>query len=138
MMLHLRFVCLLLFFTTALADLASFRANLPKCAVKCLAAGAKEHGCAVTDFECQCSHLEAIINTTSPCLVNAGCKLDDISDTANLVADLCAEQISNITASQTTTAAVKATSTLSAAAQIPQSIAWTGAMAVLAIAAAVL
>ncbi|KAK7403221.1 hypothetical protein QQX98_011041 [Neonectria punicea] len=128
---------LLFFFTTALADLAQFQANLPKCAVKCVAAGAKEHGCAVTDFNCQCSHLEAIIQTTSPCLVKAGCSLDDLSETANLVADLCAEQISNITASQTTTA-VGATATIGAAAHLPHNIAWTGTAAAMAIAVAVL
>ncbi|KAK7431761.1 hypothetical protein QQZ08_001701 [Neonectria magnoliae] len=137
MILCLRFIPLLLVVTTALADLAQFQANLPKCAVKCVAAGAKEHGCAVTDFDCQCSHLEAIIQTTSPCLVKAGCELGDLSDTANLVADLCAEQISNITVSQTTTA-VGATATLGAAAHLPRNIAWAGSVAAMAMAVAVL
>ncbi|KAF7547289.1 hypothetical protein G7Z17_g7834 [Cylindrodendrum hubeiense] len=139
---------LLLFFTTTalvattaaatdLAALAQFQANLPKCAVKCLAAGVKEHGCESTDVDCQCTHLEAIIQTTSPCLVKAGCDLDEISDTANLVATLCASQIANLTASQTTTAAEAAKST-GAAALLPQNLAWAGAAAAMAVAAAAL
>ncbi|KAH7011499.1 hypothetical protein EDB80DRAFT_837410 [Ilyonectria destructans] len=122
---------------TDLAALAQFQASLPKCAVKCLAIGAKEHGCETTDVECQCSQLESIIKTTSPCLVKAGCDLDEISDTANLVAKLCASQIANLIATQTT-AATKATASTGAANILPQNLAWAGTVAVLAVVAAAL
>lgn len=61
------------------SDVAELQNNLPKCAGACLATGAKQQGCTVLDIDCQCNHLQAIINSTSPCLVQAGCTLDDIS-----------------------------------------------------------
>ncbi|KAH7149244.1 hypothetical protein B0J13DRAFT_621130 [Dactylonectria estremocensis] len=124
---------------TQLAALAQFQANLPECAGKCLAIGVKEQGCAATDVDCQCSNLEAIIKTTSPCLVKAGCDLDEISDTATLVAQLCAEQISALLASQSAAAAAAAaTETTGAATLLPQNIVWAGAAAVIVVVVAAL
>ncbi|KAH6891431.1 hypothetical protein B0T10DRAFT_312213 [Thelonectria olida] len=135
---------LILFATTALlattaiaadaADVVEFQQNLPKCAGKCLATGAKEQGCTVIDIDCQCNHLQAIINSTSPCLVQAGCTLDDISDTAEAVAKVCADQIASLTAQKSTPAATPT----GAASRLPQSLALASIVAAMAVGAALL
>jgi hypothetical protein len=59
-------------------DIATILSQLPKCAVKCLVEGASEHGCAPTDYVCQCSKTAEITRTVSPCMIRAGCDLEDL------------------------------------------------------------
>jgi hypothetical protein len=62
---------------------------LPKCAIDCVLAGISANGCALDDFACQCSKLGEMTKTVSPCLVNAGCDLNELADTVSDVADAC-------------------------------------------------
>lgn len=72
----------LLFTTVTTAfDLASLQKLLPECSLLCLADGVMKHNCTLDDFECQCNNIEPIIKTVSPCLVKAGCTLQNITST---------------------------------------------------------
>lgn len=66
----------------AAIDLATLQKELPKCSLVCLAEGVQSNGCGIMDFACQCSKLQAIIKTVSPCLVKAGCDLENITGTS--------------------------------------------------------
>lgn len=55
--------------------------KLPKCSLECVLKGATSQGCEITDLSCQCSHLEALSRTVAPCLVHAGCSLEDLIST---------------------------------------------------------
>ncbi|PHH85004.1 hypothetical protein CDD83_1045 [Cordyceps sp. RAO-2017] len=77
----------------AAADLAALQKALPACSLVCLVQGVAEHGCAVADFACQCARLEPIIRTVAPCLVRAGCSLENITATARVVLDVCKNEV---------------------------------------------
>lgn len=64
---------------TAALDPASLRERLPKCSLLCLADGVTRHNCSLADVECQCDNIEPIIKTVAPCLVQAGCDLQNIT-----------------------------------------------------------
>ncbi|KAI5467190.1 hypothetical protein BGZ63DRAFT_398790 [Mariannaea sp. PMI_226] len=123
--------------TAVVADTSDVQSELPKCAVKCLAVGAKGVGCSVIDTDCQCNHLESIIKSTSPCLVKAGCDLQEISDMALFVGKICSNQIANLTSSSSSTTTPSPMPT-GAANSLPKNIAWTGAAAAMAAVVAVL
>ncbi|CAM1501011.1 Fc.00g101730.m01.CDS01 [Cosmosporella sp. VM-42] len=143
----LHFLTTALLLTTTLASIADLQAQLPKCSLDCLAKGAAEHGCRAQDIACQCSKMEAMIKTVSPCLVKAGCELQDITNTAKVVSQICEEETgtSNATeidatasknAATPTSTVMGSTETPGAAPHILHSSAWAGA--VVAVAAAVL
>lgn len=64
---------------TAALDPASLRDRLPRCSLLCLADGVTRHNCSLADVECQCDKIEPIIRTVAPCLVQAGCDLQNIT-----------------------------------------------------------
>lgn len=64
---------------TAALDPASLRDRLPRCSLLCLADGVTRHNCSLADVECQCDKIEPIIKTVAPCLVQAGCDLQNIT-----------------------------------------------------------
>lgn len=51
-------------------------AEIPSCAVTCLATAASGAGCGIDDFECQCADIKAITAAATPCVLD-GCKGDD-------------------------------------------------------------
>lgn len=53
--------------------------QIPKCAIKCIANTAQDHGCNLLDLPCQCKKMQPIIQDVAPCVVKAGCGLDDIA-----------------------------------------------------------
>ncbi|KJZ76897.1 hypothetical protein HIM_03774 [Hirsutella minnesotensis 3608] len=63
----------------AATDLASLQKQLPPCSVACLAQSVQDHGCSIADFACSCAHLDPIMKTIGPCLVKAGCTLDNMT-----------------------------------------------------------
>lgn len=67
--------------SAAAFDLASLQKLLPECSLLCLADGVAKHNCSLVDFECQCNKIEPIIKTVAPCLVRAGCDLQNITST---------------------------------------------------------
>ncbi|KAF5127442.1 hypothetical protein E5D57_008374 [Metarhizium anisopliae] len=74
---------------TAALDPASLRERLPRCSLLCLADGVTRHNCSLADVECQCDKIEPIIRTVAPCLVQAGCDLQNITATGRVVLDVC-------------------------------------------------
>lgn len=71
-----------LFTSTILAStLTDLQSKLPQCSLECLVSGAAEHGCSAQDMTCMCTKIEPMIKTVSPCLVKAGCHLEDITGT---------------------------------------------------------
>lgn len=60
-------------------DLLELQKKLPPCSLPCLIQGVSDNGCSIDDFACQCSKLEKIIKTVAPCLVKAGCGLENIT-----------------------------------------------------------
>lgn len=58
----------------AAVGLVALQKQLPACVQ-----GVTAHGCAITDFACQCSRLETLIKAVAPCLMKAGCRLEDIT-----------------------------------------------------------
>ncbi|KAF4511835.1 hypothetical protein G6O67_001043 [Ophiocordyceps sinensis] len=75
----------------AAIDLATLQRSLPACSLECLAKGVAVHGCGLAQFTCQCARLEPIIRTVAPCLVKMGCSLENMTDTARVVLNLCQE-----------------------------------------------
>jgi len=88
-------VSLFVALSTAAAAASDFQDvvdQFPECSLECIVAGAEKFDCQVTDIECQCGKMEDITAEVAPCMVKAGCGFEDITDVANIVADLCAGQ----------------------------------------------
>ncbi|KAI9167791.1 hypothetical protein HJFPF1_03928 [Paramyrothecium foliicola] len=126
---------------TLAADIAQLLQQLPACSPKCLVEGAGEHNCSVVDYECQCSKLEAITATVSPCLVNAGCQLGDIGKVAETFSAICVEVAAknganpSVPGDAASTAPAPANTNVPAAAARSLSAAWSGAAAIAVVAA---
>ncbi|KAI1172754.1 hypothetical protein F4777DRAFT_581609 [Nemania sp. FL0916] len=69
-----------------ISDLAG---QIPKCAGVCLTDGAKQAGCAGTDYKCQCSNIAAITKSSTLC-VSQACNSDDLANTLKFTSELCA------------------------------------------------
>lgn len=82
----MRLVALLAVFVAAtLAEglnLTALTEQVPKCAIQCAMAGPGKAGCGLLDMECICARLPNISALGAPCMVEAGCKLDDIMSTS--------------------------------------------------------
>ena len=77
-------------------SLADLESQLPSCALLCLAQGVTAHNCQIDDFVCQCTRIEPIIKTVSPCLAKAGCSLENITS-------LCSRRGGNLHTNRTAT-----------------------------------
>lgn len=77
----MRFLLFASLVTSALAidSLAELMDKLPKCSIECLTSALSEQGCSLTDVQCACSNVQAIVESASPCLIIAGCDLDELS-----------------------------------------------------------
>jgi hypothetical protein len=73
----------LLIATVAAIDVLEVQKELPKCSLVCVVEGISQHNCTLDDFECQCNKIEDIVKTVSPCLVRAGCNLQNITGTSD-------------------------------------------------------
>lgn len=80
----MRFLFFATLVTSALAidSLTELMDQLPKCSIECLTNALSEQGCSLTDVQCACSNVQAIVESASPCLIIAGCALDELSSTS--------------------------------------------------------
>lgn len=74
------FLLLAVFVAAALAglNLTALTEAVPKCALGCAVAGPGQAGCGLLDMDCICARLPNISALGAPCMVKAGCKIDDI------------------------------------------------------------
>lgn len=63
---------------TAGLNLTALTEAVPKCALQCAMAGPGQAGCGLLDMDCICARLPNISALGAPCMVKAGCKIDDI------------------------------------------------------------
>ncbi|KAM0485353.1 hypothetical protein ACHAPX_001339 [Trichoderma viride] len=96
-------------------NITSLVDKLPPCSLNCIIDGVTNDGCAVSDLACGCSKINDLTKTVSPCMAKAGCTLDEMTQAAGAVVQLCesAGLIPNATTSDptsTTGAASAATS----------------------------
>ena len=62
------------------ADILELQKKLPACSIECIAEGALQFGCDITDLDCQCSQVQEINKEVAPCLVNkGGCSFAEIT-----------------------------------------------------------
>ncbi|KAL7795970.1 cell wall protein [Trichoderma ceciliae] len=125
----------LLVFAAALAVSASSTPNitsivnkLPPCSLECIVNGVTQDGCALGDLACGCSKINDLTKTVSPCLAKAGCTLDEMTQAASTVVQLCesADLVGNATSSDpaSTTGASPATTSESDAGRFSREIGW--------------
>ncbi|KAL6905003.1 hypothetical protein GGI43DRAFT_381394 [Trichoderma evansii] len=96
-------------------NMTSLVDKLPPCSLNCIIEGVTQDGCAITNLTCGCSKINDLTKTVSPCMAKAGCTLDEMTQAAGAVVQLCesAGLITNTTASDpssTTGSASAATS----------------------------
>ncbi|KAJ6440253.1 CFEM domain-containing protein [Purpureocillium lavendulum] len=117
-------------------DLLELQKKLPECSIVCLAQGVANNSCSLDDFACQCHKLERIIKTVAPCLVKAGCDLENITSTASIVFDVCEHDVpNNVTLESSTNtgpAGAKATSGAVTTATVARAAGWTVIVAIVA------
>ncbi|KAJ4317506.1 hypothetical protein N0V84_007334 [Fusarium piperis] len=90
----MRFLFFASLVTSALAvdSLTEIMNELPRCSIQCLTTALSERSCSATDVRCVCSNLQAIVQSASPCLVAAGCDLNELSNASSSIADICSGQ----------------------------------------------
>ncbi|KAG5912921.1 hypothetical protein E4U53_005094 [Claviceps sorghi] len=112
-------LCVLLAPALHAIALTDIQKLLPGCALQCLAEQVLAHGCALDDLLCHCHRIEPIIRGVSPCLVHAGCNLQELTATGKAIYDVCSAVPDNTTAAlmaaPTSTPAAAATKTAGAA-----------------------
>ncbi|KAM5352576.1 hypothetical protein ACJ41O_005298 [Fusarium nematophilum] len=120
----------------AIDSLSGLTDQLPECAIQCLVTAVTDQGCAITDVTCQCSNLQGIIESASPCLVQAGCAIDDLSNASSKVADFCATQVTGTPASgpSATPTPVETPVMAGGPSNFRQGSMWSGAVAAVAVA----
>ncbi|OHE93132.1 hypothetical protein CORC01_11544 [Colletotrichum orchidophilum] len=96
-------------------SLAGLIAQLPSCAVGCLATAASDIGCAATDFTCLCASQDKLVSSLTPCVLTAGCSTNDIAEAAKVAPSICAEVQSNPAASDLASASKLVTGALGTA-----------------------
>ncbi|KAH7399745.1 hypothetical protein BKA64DRAFT_464249 [Cadophora sp. MPI-SDFR-AT-0126] len=68
---------------------SSLVAQLPSCAISCLASASTTNGCGISDYACQCGAKKAdITKTATPCVLSA-CSQDDALKTNSLTGEIC-------------------------------------------------
>lgn len=75
----MKFLLLFLVSLVYAYDIGKILQEFPKCALDCVTAGSKEVGCGVLDLTCECSKFEQLTKIVTPCLVHAGCKLEEVT-----------------------------------------------------------
>ncbi|OAA58165.1 Extracellular membrane protein, CFEM domain protein [Cordyceps fumosorosea ARSEF 2679] len=70
-------------------NLTAITAEVPQCALQCAVAGPGQAGCGLLDSECICARLPEISALGAPCMVKAGCKIDDIMKTGSIIVGEC-------------------------------------------------
>lgn len=75
----MKFLLLFLVSLVCAYDIGQILQKFPKCALDCVTAGAKEVGCGILDLTCECSKFEQLTKIVTPCLVHAGCKLEEVT-----------------------------------------------------------
>ncbi|KAL7926136.1 hypothetical protein ACQKWADRAFT_281859 [Trichoderma austrokoningii] len=85
-------------------NITSLVDTLPPCSLNCIIDGVTNDGCAVDDLSCGCSKINDLTKTVSPCMAKAGCTLDEMTQAASAVVQLCesAGLLANTTASNPT------------------------------------
>ncbi|KAJ3495383.1 hypothetical protein NLG97_g3441 [Lecanicillium saksenae] len=84
-------VCVAAVLTEGL-NLTALTEQVPKCAIQCAMAGPGKAGCGLLDMECICARLPNISALGAPCMVEAGCKLDDIMKTGIVIVGECEKE----------------------------------------------
>jgi hypothetical protein len=82
------FILVAVFVAAALTDglnLTALTEAVPKCAIGCAMAGPGQAGCGVLDMDCICARLPNISALGAPCMVKAGCNLDDIMSMSRIL-----------------------------------------------------
>ncbi|KAM0432380.1 hypothetical protein ACHAPT_004923 [Fusarium lateritium] len=133
----MRFLFFATLVTSALAldSLSELMDKLPKCSIECLTNALSEHGCSLTDVQCACSNIQGIVESASPCLVLAGCELDELSKASSSVADICDGQITTPAAAPSpTSSAADTVETNGQPSTFRQGSIWAGAIAAAAVA----
>ena len=65
--------------TTEAANFTEVASQLPECSLECIQKAAEKFDCQVVDLECQCGKMEEITDEVSPCMVTAGCGMEEIT-----------------------------------------------------------
>ncbi|KAB8295178.1 hypothetical protein EYC80_007104 [Monilinia laxa] len=100
-------------------SIASEVAQLPSCALSCLATAATSAGCGLADYACQCGDAkDAITKSGTPCIV-AGCSASDVLAVSKIATQICVLQDSagspSSSPSSTSSASSSAASNISSA-----------------------
>ncbi|KFY12979.1 hypothetical protein V491_06568, partial [Pseudogymnoascus sp. VKM F-3775] len=74
--------------SVAAQDVASIVAQIPSCAITCIATAATGQSCGITDYACQCSKMSAIQASATGC-VTSKCTTDEAIKVLSLTSDLC-------------------------------------------------
>ncbi|UPL01016.1 hypothetical protein LCI18_011950 [Fusarium solani-melongenae] len=136
----MRFLFFATLVTSALAidSLTELMDQLPKCSIECLTNALSEQGCSLTDVQCACSNVQAIVESASPCLIIAGCALDELSKASTSVAEICSGQITGTptpaASSAPTSTAADTVETNGQPSTFGKGSMWTGALAAAAVA----
>ncbi|KAF2758012.1 hypothetical protein EJ05DRAFT_374171 [Pseudovirgaria hyperparasitica] len=73
----------------AVAVAGQTTADIPSCALQCLATSITGAGCSVEDQACSCEKTDAITTTATPCVL-AACSIDDALKTQQVTQAICA------------------------------------------------
>ncbi|KAM3497976.1 hypothetical protein MY10362_008690 [Beauveria mimosiformis] len=73
-------------------NLTALTEAVPKCAIQCAVAGPGQAGCGLLDMDCICARLPNISALGAPCMVEAGCKIDDIMKTGSVIVGECEKE----------------------------------------------
>ncbi|KAL7949480.1 hypothetical protein V8C42DRAFT_311018 [Trichoderma barbatum] len=73
----------------AAPSLNSLLNSLPKCSVNCIVEGVAKDGCNISDLACGCSKINELTKIVSPCLAEANCTLEDMTQAASTVVQFC-------------------------------------------------
>lgn len=64
-------------------SLADIQARLPICSLQCLLTSATEFNCRIDDIACQCENAAGIEESVTPCLLEAGCTMEELESKPN-------------------------------------------------------
>ncbi|PHH62973.1 hypothetical protein CDD81_6398 [Ophiocordyceps australis] len=77
----------------ATLDIAALRQQLPVCSFSCIVSSVQGSGCAVTDLSCLCARVEPLLAVVAPCLVKAGCALQNVTETVQVLLSVCQREV---------------------------------------------
>ncbi|KEY72043.1 hypothetical protein S7711_10333 [Stachybotrys chartarum IBT 7711] len=85
-------------------SLADIQARLPVCSLQCLLTSATEFNCRIDDIACQCENAAGIEESVTPCLLQAGCTMEELETVRSVSVELCQGQGDDAVATTTGTA----------------------------------